>query len=120
MTNEERRSAFDGRLRGETWEEIGSRLGYAAPTVLRDLQLCLRQGPRRVRTVYPALGLLIQERYGGNIRAFALDCGINPNTAYSILNGRMDLSPHYLSRMARVLGEDPRRYLSREDRHAAV
>ena len=120
MTNEERRAAFEGRLRGETWEAIGARLGYEAPTVFQDLKTCLDRGPRRVNAVYPVLGRLIQEKYGGNVRAFALDCGLNPNTVYSILKGRMPLGDRYAACIAKATGLDPQGFRQREDRHAAV
>ena len=104
MTNEERRQAFARRLQGQSWETIGAALGYAAPTVMADLKRCVRQGARPVSRVYPELNTRIQEQYGGCVRAFALDCGINPSTVYSILGGHMALSPRNASRMARTLG----------------
>ena len=104
MTNTERRRAFALRLDGQSWEEIGGTLGYAGNTVYQDLRDCLACRPRRIRTVYPALGRIITERYGGSVRAFSLDCGVSPRAMYDILPGRKALPPDDAEKIRRTTG----------------
>ena len=115
MTNFERKKAFSLRLEGNGWKEIGEALGYCSETVKKDLRLCILGKPRRVRSVYPALSRFIEERYGGSVRAFALDCGLGPQVLYSVLPGRRPMSPEEVQCIRELSGLSPAEILRREE-----
>lgn len=104
MTNSERRQAFDLRLLGRSWEEIGEQLRYAPTTVFEDMQDCLRGPQRTARCVYPDLRSVLAERYGGSVQAFAEDCGMNLNTAYAVLSGRCRMTESIAARIGQATG----------------
>lgn len=104
MTNGERRTAFDLRLSGRSWEEIGQALGYAPPTVFQDLQQCMRRPGRTARCVYPALARVLAERYGGSVPAFAADCALPASTAYAVLGGRCRMTDAMAAQIAQATG----------------
>ena len=90
MTNEERTKAFEMRLAGCSWEEIGKAIGYTRQTVQQDLKLCIMGNPRQVNCVYPAIRKVITEKYGGSVTAFSKECGVPVGTLYYVLSGRGD------------------------------
>ena len=104
MTNVERRTAFDLRLAGRSWEEIGTALGYTAPTVFADLQRCIRRTPRRARCVYPALEQVLTDRYDGRVTALAAACGLPLSTVYAVLSGRCRMTEQMAAQLARATG----------------
>ena len=116
MTNEERLRAFTLRLEGETWEDIGTALGYRGESVSQDLAACLRR-PRLIRSVYPELAMLIRQDYGGCIRDFALACGIRPNLMYDLLSGRKPMTPDREGRIRTATGVKSRELFHRRECH---
>ena len=117
MTNGERRTAFELRLSGRSWEEIGETLGYAPPTVFEDMQSCIRQPPHRARCVYPPLGQVLAERYEGSVQALAADCGIPLSTTYAVLSGRCRMTDAVAARIARATGLGADTLTGRRDVH---
>lgn len=88
MTRQERIKAFEMRLDGKSWPEIGRVLGYSHSTVYGDLRICILSQKKAVPCIYPALAEIIMQDYGGSIRAFAERCGASYNAMYSVLSGR--------------------------------
>lgn len=81
MTRSERLRAFEMRIDGATWKEIGAALNYEPSTVCNDITLCVHSIPKQVRCCYPAIRDVIARDYG-SIRAFADHCGLPANTLY--------------------------------------
>ena len=46
MTKSERIRAFELRLEGSGWEQIGREIGYTGETVKQDLRRCIQHTPR--------------------------------------------------------------------------
>ena len=88
MTRQERMKAFEMRLDGKSWTEIGQELGYSHSTVYGDLRLCILSQKKPVPCIYPALAEIISHEYDGSITAFAERCGSSYNAMYSVLSGR--------------------------------
>ena len=88
MTKEERLKAFQMRLDGETWADIGKTLGYAHNTVQQDLKMVVCGEPWNVNCVYPSIKKIIIRDYGGSIAAFSRACGISNTSLYYTLTGR--------------------------------
>lgn len=88
MTNDERRRAFDLRLEGKGWREIGHALGYAGTSVYEDLRMSILMTRKPAPCVYPALAAILARDYGGSISAFASRCGSSYQAMYSVLSGR--------------------------------
>lgn len=88
MTRQERMKAFEMRLDGKSWAEIGRTLGYSHSTVYGDLRLCILSQKKPVPCIYPALSEIISCEYDGSIAAFAERCGASYNAMYSVLSGR--------------------------------
>ena len=86
MTHAERLRAFEMRLNGATWAQIGAELNYDVATVYNDITCCIRSVPRQVRCCYPAIRQVIIRRHGGSIRAFADYCGLQVNTLYYLFS----------------------------------
>ena len=63
MTKQERMKAFEMRIDGCNWTQIGRALGYASTTVQQDLMGCIMAKPRQVNCVYPAIKRVIVEEY---------------------------------------------------------
>ena len=89
MTKQERMTAFEMRLEGRSWREIGQALGYSHTAVYNDLQSCIVTRPRQLICIYPALRQVIEQEYDGSINAFADACGVPYNTMYLTLSGRI-------------------------------
>lgn len=87
MTNYERKEAFELRLDGYTWEEIGKFLGYSASTVCEDIHHCVQIPRRSTPCVYPRVAAAIAARYG-NVSRLAKDCGLPYGAVYRCLIGR--------------------------------
>lgn len=87
MTNYERKEAFELRLDGYTWEEIGKTLGYSASTVYGDIFHCIKLPRRSAPCVYPRVTAVIAARYG-NMSRLAKDCGLPYGAVYRCLIGR--------------------------------
>lgn len=88
MTYDERMKAFDMRIRGRGWGEIGKALGYSRTAVQEDLKNCVTGHRKPVPCVYPALRDLIITQYWGSIPLFAKACGASYDTMYACLTGR--------------------------------
>lgn len=101
MTKEERLKAFQMRLDGETWVDIGKTLGYAHNTVQQDLKMVVCGDPWNVNCVYPSIKKIIIRDYGGSIAAFSRACGIQSSSIYYTLTGRGEPS----AKMARAIME---------------
>lgn len=92
MTNQERMKAFEMRLGGANWSQIGRALGYTSTTIRNDLLGCVNVPPRQVNCAYPKLRKIIEEQYGGSVRALAIDCGVSENSLYYSLSGKGRIS----------------------------
>lgn len=88
MTKQERLKAFEMRLNGRNWSEIGRELGYSSTAVRDDLLLCVSARPHQVTCVYPEIRDIITDKYGGSVSAFARECGISYGTMYYALSGK--------------------------------
>ena len=88
MTKHERLKAFEMRLDGSNWSEIGRELGYSSTTIKQDLLGCVMTKPRQVTCVYPAIRRIITEEYGGSVSACADACGISYGAMYYTLSGK--------------------------------
>ena len=100
MTNQQRRRAFDLRLAGYSWGEIGTRLGYGGTYVERDLRRCLtRQGVNLCRVVYPALRHYISFAHEGSVTAFCDAMGYPRNKGRKVLRGELPLEEELIERI---------------------
>ena len=115
MTKQERLKAFEMRLDGSNWSEIGRELGYTSTTVKQDLQGCILSKPYQVNCVYPAIRRIITDRYDGSIRALADACGITYNAMYYTMSGKCIVSDQRKKIIANVLGIPPEEAFQRED-----
>lgn len=115
MTRSERMQAFSMRLDGDSWERIGSAIGYAGDTVRRDLHNCML-APSTFRCAYPALRKYITEHHAGSVREFARDCGISLSTMYRALRGDEEPSPFTTRVIAETTGLDIGHAFFREGR----
>lgn len=115
MTRKDRLKAFEMRLDGSSWSEIGSALGYAATTVKQDLRGCVMAPPRQVTCVYPAIRRVITEDYGGSVRAFADACGITYGAMYYALSGKHSVKPERQKIICTVVGLPPAETFAREE-----
>ena len=115
MTKHERLKAFEMRLDGSNWSEIGRAIGYSSTTVQQDLQGCVLTKPRQVNCVYPVIRRIITEDYGGSVRTFAQDCGITYNAMYYTLSGKCIVSDQRKKIIANVLGIPPEEAFQREE-----
>ena len=115
MTKHERLKAFEMRLDGSNWSEIGRELGYTSTTVKQDLQGCVLSKPYQINCVYPAIRRIITDRYDGSIRALADACGITYNAMYYTMSGKCIVSDQRKKIIANVLGIPPEEAFQRED-----
>lgn len=92
MTRDERVAAFQMRLDGKSWAQIGAALGYEPDSVAIDLKRCIQRGPRHPVIVYPAIAAYITAHCGGSIYQFAGLCGLRPGSVYDPLAGRCTVS----------------------------
>ena len=115
MTKQERLKAFEMRLDGSNWSEIGRELGYTSTTVKQDLQGCVLSKPYQINCVYPAIRRIITDRYDGSIRALADACGITYNAMYYTMSGKCIVSDQRKKIIANVLGIPPEEAFQRED-----
>ena len=121
MTNEDRREAFDLRLAGYTWEEIGERLGYAANTVERDLRRCMtRSGQCLDRVVYPALRHYISYHHQGSVSAFCEAVGVSRNRGGAILRGEQPMGEDFLRQAEDRTGLRTNELTRREEEHGTM
>lgn len=98
MTNEERRRAFDLRLRGKTWNEIAAELNYSGGSyVERDIKQCVSGRRKKIPCQYPAIQNIIVSEYYGSVPAFAEACGVNYNTMHATLVGRNKKPSRYVA-----------------------
>lgn len=105
MTNEERLKAFEMRLNGIPWTEIGKTLGYSSSTVFSDLRSCVAATHSNGnRCVYPAIWAYISDRCSGSIREFAKQCGMPYGSVYNAITGRDTVSLKRRRHMAEVVG----------------
>ena len=115
MTKQERLKAFEMRLDGSNWSEIGRELGYTSTTVKQDLQGCVLSKPYQINCAYPAIRRIITDRYDGSIRALADACGITYNAMYYTMSGKCIVSDQRKKIIANVLGIPPDEAFQRED-----
>lgn len=115
MTKHERLKAFEMRLDGSNWSEIGRELGYTSTTVKQDLQGCILSKPYQINCVYPAIRRIITDRYDGSIRALADACGITYNAMYYTMSGKCIVSDQRKKIIANVLGIPPEEAFQREE-----
>lgn len=115
MTKHERLKAFEMRLDGSNWSEIGRELGYTSTTVKQDLQGCVLSKPYQINCVYPAIRRIITDRYDGSIRALADACGITYNAMYYTMSGKCIVSDQRKKIIANVLGIPPEEAFQREE-----
>lgn len=115
MTKQERLKAFEMRLDGSNWSEIGRELGYSSTTIKQDILGCVMTKPRQVTCVYPAIRRIITEEYGGSVSAFADACGISYNAMYYTLSGKCIVSDQRKKIIANVLGIPPEEAFQREE-----
>lgn len=92
MTRNDRAAAFQMRLDGKSWAQIGAALGYEPESVAADLKRVLARGPRRPTIVYPAISDYITAHCDGSIHRFAQRCGLRPGGVYDQLTGRGPVS----------------------------
>lgn len=89
MTNTQKMQAFEMRINGYTWDEIGEKLGYAGSSVRDGLTSCIRGATRKPACcIYPNLQKYIAENYSGSIPEFSEACGIGYAALYKFLTGR--------------------------------
>ena len=115
MTKHERLKAFEMRLDGSNWSEIGRELGYTSTTVKQDLQGCILSKPYQINCAYPAIRRIITDRYDGSIRALADACGITYNAMYYTMSGKCIVSDQRKKIISNVLGIPPEEAFQRED-----
>ena len=106
MTKSERLESFQGRLNGESWAQIASRLGYTAEAVRSDLLHCVRDGVKPPNIKYPRLREIVVEEYHGSLSAFAEACGLSLSTMrYSLVGqGRGNATKPVIDAVLRVTG----------------
>lgn len=88
MTNDERRRAFDLRLKGMPWGEIAKEMNYSRYAVEEDIKKIVGGRRKTFRCIYPALRDEIISNHYNSVVTFALDCGISYETMYACLSGR--------------------------------
>ena len=115
MTKQERMKAFEMRLDGSNWSEIGRELGYSSTTIKQDLLGCVMTKPRQVTCVYPAIRRIITEEYGGSVSAFADACGISYGAMYYTLSGKCFVPPERQEVISKAIGLPPVEAFEREE-----
>ena len=115
MTKQERMKAFEMRLDGCNWTQIGRALGYASTTVQQDLTGCIMAKPRQVNCVYPAIKRVIVEEYGGSVSAFADACGISYGAMYYTLSGKCFVTKERQAVISKAIGIPPVEAFKREE-----
>lgn len=90
MTHSERMKAFELRLLGLSWREIGKRIGYTRATVENDIKACVGGKRKPTPCVYPELKERVIRDYYGSINRLAAEAGVSYNAAYNCLSGRVD------------------------------
>ena len=114
MTKQERLKAFEMRLDGSNWSEIGRAIGYSSTAVQQDLQGCVLTKPRQVTCVYPAIRRIITEEYGGSVSAFADACGISYGAMYYTLSGKCFVPEERQEIISAAIGIPPAEAFVRE------
>ena len=115
MTRQERMKAFEMRLDGKSWTEIGKELGYSSSTVKQDIMGCILASPRQVNCAYPAIRRIITDEYGGSVHAFAIACDVSPNVMYYILPGKSAPKRELIEAILRVTGLSYEEAFQREE-----
>lgn len=115
MTKQERLQAFEMRLDGSSWSEIGRALGYSSSNVQQDLKGCVLSKPRQINCVYPVIRRIIRDDYGGSIGAFADACGMTYPSMYYMLSGKCLVNPARQAAISAVLGLPPAEVFAREE-----
>lgn len=115
MTKQERLKAFEMRLDGSNWSEIGRAIGYSSTAVRQDLLGCVMTRPRQVACAYPAIRRIITEDYGGSVSAFAKECGISNGAMYYTLSGKCFVKPERQAIICNVIGIPPGTAFEREE-----
>lgn len=115
MTKHERMQAFEMRLDGANWSQIGRALGYSSTAVKNDLLGCVMTKPRQVTCVYPAIQRIITNAYGGSVRAFADACGLTYGAMYYTLSGRYFPSPERQAAICTAIGLSPAEAFERNE-----
>lgn len=114
MTKHERLKAFEMRLDGSSWSEIGRELGYSSTAIHKDLLGCVMTKPRQVTCVYPAIRRIITEEYGGSVSAFADACGISYGAMYYTLSGKCFVPKERQEIISAAIGIPPAEAFVRE------
>lgn len=86
MTFDDRKTAFEMRCRGKTWEEIGAAMHYDASSVRKDIESVVEQGPRISPIIYPAIRKYVLENCKGSTEAFARSIGASPSRMREVLH----------------------------------
>lgn len=115
MTKQERLKAFEMRLDGENWSQIGRALGYSSGAVKQDLLGCVLTKPHQITCVYPAIRRVITEDYGGSVRALADACGISYGAMYYTLSGKCFVKPERQEIISAAIGIPASEAFTREE-----
>lgn len=107
MTRNELVKAFELRVDGLTWDEIGARLFFTGDHVKKSVRNALDgKGSFRVlkSAAYPQLAQYITARYRGNASSFAGAAKVSSNVILRALAGKSRLSGPSLEKIRRVAG----------------
>lgn len=115
MTKSEIMKAFEMRLDGAGWSDIGRALCYSATTIQENLLGCVMAKQRHATCAYPAIRNVIQEQYGGSLGAFADACGVSYGCMYYMLSGKRVVPEKRQALISSVIGIPPEEAFRRED-----
>lgn len=115
MTMDERRTAFNMRLQGCSWAEIGRTLGYAYQTVHADIQKVVSVQRKTTCPVpFPALARYIMEAHSGNVKAFLRSIGRCTKRGYAMIQGKTPMLPSDLAAIREATGLSDREIKRRD------
>lgn len=92
MTKAEKLTAFQMRMEGISWDDIGEALGYCGTTVYQDIQNSLRR-PKILNVRFPLIKNYIERECGGSLKLFAKMCGLSENTLYGCFSRKLHRDP---------------------------
>lgn len=112
MTRDELMRAFEMRIDGMSFEQIGQKMSYSKNAIRQNLVACMRGGRGQA---YPELECLVMRDYDGNLARFARTCGIPYNALYVAMSGRSRLSKNMVTRICAATGLTSKDVLREKD-----
>ena len=104
MTNAEKIDAFDMRLNGSTWREIGDKHNITGEAVRKVLERAMRHKNRKYRSIaYPNVGMWMKEN-NMSLKRLSEKVGVSYCTIRYIINGKGFASKEVINKLLKVTG----------------